>query len=172
MNISDVGVLLRILAFAAIIVSFAFLKNRRTRGKIIFQQKTTIKRELQNNVANLNMFIITISMIIIFDDVLVDIVWNKIFMDIALLVCITVLLLLPKDVIITDKGILFTGIFRPWNIFTRYRTNRINKTIVLWRMVLLFSEKIIIPVEDIDEVEKILPLYVHEHFGDSFKKHY
>jgi hypothetical protein len=111
-------------------------------------------------------------MIVIFDDVLVDIIWYKIFMDIALLMCIIVLLLMPKNAIITDKGILFAGVFSSWKVFTRYRTNRVSKNITLWRNILLFSEKITIPIENTEEVENILSLYIHEWFGISSKKHY
>lgn len=162
MSVSDIGVLLRFVAFAIIIMSFVLLKNKRCKGKIIVQWKTTVKRELQNNIIDINIFIIAVAMIVIFDDALVVVVWYKIFMDIALLVCIIALLLMPKDVIITDKGILFTGIFSPWKVFTRYRINRMSKRITLWRNILLFSEKITIPIEDAEDVENILSLYIHE----------
>ncbi|MFA5772703.1 MAG: DUF5673 domain-containing protein [Thermoplasmata archaeon] len=161
MNLSDIGVLLRIVAFVIIIMSIVFLKNRRVKGKIIFQWKTTVKRELLNNILNINMFTIAVAVIIIFDDVLIDVIWYKIFIDIALLACIIALLLIPKHAIIADRGILFMGIFRPWTSFSRYRINKMNKTIVLWQNVLFFSEKIIIPIEDVEKVEKILSKYIH-----------
>lgn len=162
MNVADIGVLLRFVAFAIIITALVLLKNKRCRGKIIVQWRTTLKCELLNNIMNLNMFIIAIAMVVIFDDVLFDVVWFKIFMDIGLLACITALLLMPKDAIITDKGILFAGIFMPWNAFSRYRVNRISKTVMLWRKAVLFSEKVMVSVEDAEEVEKILSLYLHE----------
>lgn len=153
--------LLRILILITIsielLASFTLHKHKREKfiGKEIYGWKTKIKTEFIASSLKIGIYTSAILLLIFIDEGLNNLYKNyKILLDIFILILLWILFLIPKEYLITDKGILINSIFRQWKEFFDYKKK--GNIIILYQKKYGLVKKIDITLENSLEVEKII----------------
>ena len=130
------------------------LRSKR-KGKILLSYKTSATQELQRNRTGLMVFFLALLLLLMCD-------WGRappavIVLDMIILAALVAFLVIPRPVVITDRGLTTSGFFHPWEKFASYRINRRLKVVSLKQARRLpFQEPLSFPLGKERKLERIL----------------
>ena len=98
--------------------------------EIRFSFRTSITQELNRNISSMAAFLGTFVLFTLFDIRNLDATYTEIALDISILVLILVFFLVPKRIVIGEKGVYLEGTLHPWH---RIRSAALKNDTVLLR---------------------------------------
>ena len=151
----SIFMLFRIILLITVSAYLLLLNRKKINGSIIYQWKTSVRTEFIVNTLNIGSFISAMLFIIFLDEGLFSTYrYYKIILDGVIISLIVLFFTLPKNYILTDKGILFEGNFIKWSDVLSFEKKN-DKFILYLKKFGLLKKIEIIP----DNYEKIYTVF-------------
>jgi len=139
LSVENGAMAVRLLLCLLFIIDLLLLLRRNGRGKPVFSQRTSTRKELYSNLSGIAAFILALGFLLWMDIYVyrrgAGASTSGIIVDIVVLILVIVYFSVPKKIVISDEGILYRGSFYGWK---ELRSLKMEKDMLVIRRDRLF----------------------------------